>query len=145
MKAVKFDSKQKRFLDYMRVGRLGSTDGKTIHLVPICAVFDGEKFYMATHAKTRKVKNLRARPEATLLIDQYSEDWLRNVAVMMTGTVAVLDGGAEFDRAKNLLKAKFPQYNDIFPIETGVGVVLRFDPAAMVSWDYGAGEFNEPH
>jgi nitroimidazol reductase NimA-like FMN-containing flavoprotein (pyridoxamine 5'-phosphate oxidase superfamily) len=145
MKAVKFDTKQKRFLDYMRVGRLGSTDGKTIHLVPICPVFDGEKFYMASHAKTRKVKNLRVRPEATLLIDQYSEDWLRHVAVMMAGTVTVLDGGAEFDRAKSLLKAKFLQYNDIFPIETGEGVVLRFDPVSMVAWDYGAGEFNEPH
>jgi len=143
--AIEFTTKQKRFLDYMRVGRLGSTDGKSIHLVPICPVFDGEKFYMATHGKTRKVKNLRAHREATLLIDQYSEDWLRHVAVMMAGTVDVLDGGAEFERAKNLLKAKFSQYNELFPIEAGESVVLRFDPATVVSWDYAAGEFNEPH
>lgn len=145
MSAIEFTTKQKRFLDYMRVGRLGSTDGKSIHLVPICPVFDGEKIYMATHGKTRKVKNLRAHREATLLIDQYSEDWLRHVAVMMAGTVDVLDGGAEFERAKNLLKAKFSQYNELFPIEAGESVVLRFDPATVVSWDYAAGEFNEPH
>src|ERR1044071_1821319 len=145
MNAVKFDPKQKRFLDYMRVGRLGSTDGRAIHVVPVCPVFDGEKFYMATHAKTGKVKNLRAHREATLLIDQYSEDWLRHVAVMMTGAVDVLDGGAEFDRAKNLLKAKFSQYGELFPITAGESFILLFDPVTTVSWDYAAGEFNEPH
>ncbi len=113
--------------------------------MPICPVFDGEKFYRATHARTRKVKNLRARREATLLIDQSSEDWLRPAAVMMTGAVEVLAGGAEFERAKNLREAKFSRYRELFPIAAGESVVLRFDPATAVSRDYAAGEFNEPH
>jgi nitroimidazol reductase NimA-like FMN-containing flavoprotein (pyridoxamine 5'-phosphate oxidase superfamily) len=54
MDMVKFSEKEIRFLNYMRVGRLATTDGEAIHVVPICPVFDGTFFYMATHAKTRK-------------------------------------------------------------------------------------------
>ena len=85
MGIVKFSEKEIRFLNYMRVGRLATTDGEGIHLVPICPVFDATVFYMATHAKTRKVRNLRKNNKATLLIDQYSEDWMRHVAAMMMG------------------------------------------------------------
>jgi nitroimidazol reductase NimA-like FMN-containing flavoprotein (pyridoxamine 5'-phosphate oxidase superfamily) len=145
MGAVKFSEKEIRFLNYMRVGRLGTTDGEAIHLVPICPVFDGNAFYMATHAKTRKVRNLRKNKDATLLIDQYSEDWMRHVATMMTGTVDVIEQGAEFEKAKALLKAKFQQYSELFPIEAGESVILRFNPAKAVTWDYVSGEFNEPH
>ncbi len=53
--SVKFSEKEIRFLKHMRVGRLATTDSEAIHLVPICPVFDGTVFYMATHAKTRKV------------------------------------------------------------------------------------------
>jgi nitroimidazol reductase NimA-like FMN-containing flavoprotein (pyridoxamine 5'-phosphate oxidase superfamily) len=54
MDMVKFSEKEIRFLNYMRVGRLATTDGEAIHVVPICPVFDGTFFYMATHAKTSK-------------------------------------------------------------------------------------------
>jgi nitroimidazol reductase NimA-like FMN-containing flavoprotein (pyridoxamine 5'-phosphate oxidase superfamily) len=145
MSTVKFSEKEIRFLNYMRVGRLGTTDGKAIHLVPICPVFDGSVFYMATHGKTRKVRNLREHNQATLLIDQYSEDWMRHVAIMMTGTIDVLDQGAEFDKAGTLLKGKFHQYNELFPIKAGESVILRFSPGSAVTWDYVVGEMNEPH
>ena len=145
MSAVKFSEKQVRFLNYMRVGRLGTMDGQAIHLVPICPVFDGTAFYMATHAKTRKIRNLRKSNEATLLIDQYSEDWMRHVAMMMTGTVDIIEKGSEFEKAKTLLRAKFQQYNELFPIEEGESVIMRFNPAKAVTWDYVVGELREPH
>ena len=91
--SVKFSEKEIRFLNYMRVGRLATTDGEAVHLVPICPVFDGTIFYMATHAKTRKDRNLRKNNKATLLVDQYSEDWMRHVATMMTGTVDIVENG----------------------------------------------------
>jgi len=140
-----FSEKEIRFLNYMRVGHLASTDGDAIHLVPICPVFDGTVFYMATHAKTRKVRNLRKHNKATLLIDQYSEDWMRHVAAMMTGTVDIVDKGAEFDRAKALLEAKYQQYNELFPIKEGESVIMCFKPTKLVTWDYLLGELNEPH
>jgi nitroimidazol reductase NimA-like FMN-containing flavoprotein (pyridoxamine 5'-phosphate oxidase superfamily) len=145
MAMVKFSEKEIRFLNYMRVGRLATADGEAIHLVPICPVFDGSVFYMATHAKTRKVRNLRQNNRASLLIDQYSEDWLRHVAAMLTGTVDIIEKGQEFERAKALLEAKYQQYNELFPIKEDESVILRFTPTKAVTWDYAVGELREPH
>ena len=68
MGELKFSEKEIRFLNYMRVGRLATADGEAIHLVPICPVFDGTIFYMATHAKTREVRNLRKNNKAPNLL-----------------------------------------------------------------------------
>jgi nitroimidazol reductase NimA-like FMN-containing flavoprotein (pyridoxamine 5'-phosphate oxidase superfamily) len=145
MDTVKFSEKEIRFLNYMRVGRLATTDGEAIHLVPIRPVFDGAVFYMATHAKTRKVRNLRKNHKATFLIDQDSEDWMRHVGTMMTGTVDIIEKGPEFEKAKVLLEAKYQQYNELFPIKEGESVILRFKPTKAVTWDYVVGELREPH
>ena len=145
MDTVKFSEKEIRFLNYMRVGRLATMDGEAIHVVPICPAFDGNVFYMATHAKTRKVTNLRKNNKATLLIDQYSEDWMRHVEVMMTGIVEIVEKGQQFEKAKALLEAKFQQYNELFPIKQGESVILCFKPTKSVTWDYVVGELHEPH
>jgi nitroimidazol reductase NimA-like FMN-containing flavoprotein (pyridoxamine 5'-phosphate oxidase superfamily) len=144
MDMVKFSEKETRFLNYMRVGRLATTDGEAIHVVPICPVFDGTVFYMATHAKTRKVRNLRKNNKATLLIDQYSEDWMRHVATMTAGTVDVIEKDSEFEKAKALLEAKFQQYNELFPIREGESVILCFKPTKAATRDYVVGELHEP-
>jgi len=145
MAIVNFSDKEIRFLKYSRVGHLASMDGKDIHLVPICPVFDGKDFYMGTHAKTKKVRNLRNQNLATLILDQYSEDWMRHVAVMMTGIVEIIEKGADFERGKALLVAKFQQYQELFPIHEGESVIMCFKPTKVVSWDYIAGELTEPN
>jgi hypothetical protein len=53
MAMVKFSENAVRFLNYARVGRIATTDGEDIHLVPLCPVFDGDVFFMATQARTR--------------------------------------------------------------------------------------------
>jgi nitroimidazol reductase NimA-like FMN-containing flavoprotein (pyridoxamine 5'-phosphate oxidase superfamily) len=145
MATVKFSENAVRFLNYARVGRLATTDGEDIHLSPLCPVFDGDVFFMATHARTRKVRNLRKYHKATFILDQYSEDWMRNVAVMMTGTVDIVENGPEFERAKTLLEGKYQQYKELFPIKEGESVILCFKPTKAVTWDYILGEFREPH
>jgi nitroimidazol reductase NimA-like FMN-containing flavoprotein (pyridoxamine 5'-phosphate oxidase superfamily) len=139
------NEKQIRFLTYMRVARLGTTDGRRIHVTPICPVYAGGVLYMGTHAKTRKVRNLRRNPTATLLVDQYCEDWTRHVGAMLEGPVEILERGAEFDTARRLLEAKFPQYPALFPIREGESVILRLAPERAATWDYAAGELLEPH
>jgi nitroimidazol reductase NimA-like FMN-containing flavoprotein (pyridoxamine 5'-phosphate oxidase superfamily) len=145
MPTVTFSEKDRRFLEHVRVGRLAVRDGDAIQLVPMCPVFDGVRFYMATHGRTRKVRNLRADGRATLLLDQYSEDWTRNLGIMLAGTASVVDAGPEFEKGKALLEAKFRQYTTMFPITPGESVVIRFEPAKRVTWDYAAGEVREPH
>lgn len=143
--AVTFSEKDTRFLQLVRVGRIAMHDGERIHLVPLCPVFADGVFYMATDANTKKVRKLREDGTATLLLDQYSEDWMRNVGIMVNGTAEILERGPEFDKAKALLEAKFQQYEKLFPIEAGETVVICFRPTRRVGWDYAAGEINEPH
>jgi hypothetical protein len=70
---------------------------------------------------------------------------MRHVAVMMTGTVDIIEHGAEFEQAKALLEAKYQQYKELFPIKEGESVILCFRPTKAVSWDYLLGELREPH
>lgn len=145
MDAVTFSEKEIRFLQYVRVGRLATRRDDDVHIVPMCPVLDAGVFYMASAARTRKVANLRRAPGATLLLDQYSEDWMRNVGIMVTGAAEILERGPEFERGRALLEAKFQQYRTLFPIREGESVVIRFRPTGKATWDYAAGELNEPH
>jgi nitroimidazol reductase NimA-like FMN-containing flavoprotein (pyridoxamine 5'-phosphate oxidase superfamily) len=140
-----FSESEMRFLKHVRVGRLATRDGEEVHVIPICPVFDVGVFYMATHGNTRKIRNLLKNSQATLLLDQYSEDWMRNVGVMVTGSADVVRQGPEFEKGKALLETKFQQYASLFPIKQGESVVICFKPAKKVGWDYIAGELREPH
>lgn len=68
-----------------------NTDG-TPHLTPIWFRFDGGRLYLPTGSTSRKVRNLRARPDATVLIDQRQPACHR--WALATGTASIL-GGAE--------------------------------------------------
>ena len=70
---------------------------------------------------------------------------MRHVGTMMTGAVDIVENGPEFKKRKALLQSKYLQYDALFSIKQGEGVILRFQPARVVIWDYGAGELNEPH
>jgi PPOX class probable F420-dependent enzyme len=63
------------------VARLATTDpdGRP-HLVPIVFAVDGDTLYSAVDRKPkrsrtlRRIENARARPDVTILVDQYEED-----------------------------------------------------------------------
>ena len=68
-----------------RVARLATIDpdGRA-HLVPIVFVLDGETLYTAVDSKPkrsrrlRRIENARERPDVTVLVDEYEEDWARS-------------------------------------------------------------------
>lgn len=99
------------------VARLGTIDpdGRP-HLVPIVFALDGETLYSAVDAKRkrsrrlRRVENARERPDVTVLVDHYEEDWDQLWWVRLRGRARVLDGGDEAERALRLLAAKYEQY-----------------------------------
>ena len=101
-----------------RVARLGTAEeAGRIHLVPICFALTGDTVYGAVDGKPkrsrelRRLRNVRARPWATVLVDHYEEDWSRLWWVRISGAARVLDvAGDEEARAIALLVAKYPQY-----------------------------------
>jgi PPOX class probable F420-dependent enzyme len=120
-----------------RVARLATTDpdGRP-HLVPIVFVLDGRTLYSAVDRKPkrsrtlRRIENARARPDVTILVDHYEDDWSRLWWVRLRGRARVLDDGAERKRALALLAEKYPQYR----AEAPDGAVLAVDVAEVREW-----------
>jgi len=120
-----------------RVARLATTDpdGRP-HLVPIVFAVSGGTLYSAVDRKPkrsstlRRIENARARPDVTVLIDHYDEDWSRLWWTRLRGRARVLDDGVERERALVLLAEKYPQYRESPPD----GPVLAVDLDEVRSW-----------
>jgi PPOX class probable F420-dependent enzyme len=123
------------------VARLATTEpnGRP-HLVPIVFVLDGEKLYSAVDAKPkrsrrlRRVANARERPDVTVLVDHYEDDWSRLWWVSLRGRARVLEAGEEAERALRLLVDKYEQYRREPPGRP----VLAVDILEWRSWDASA-------
>jgi PPOX class probable F420-dependent enzyme len=120
-----------------RVARLATTDADgRPHLVPIVFAVDGDTLYSAVDSKPkrspklRRIENARARPEVTILVDHYEEDWRRLWWMRLRGRARVLDDGDEREHAVALLTAKYPQYR----VEPPPGPVLAVDVTEVRSW-----------
>jgi PPOX class probable F420-dependent enzyme len=100
-----------------RVGHLATVrpDGRP-HVVVCCFALDGDRLWTAVDAKPKattrlqRLANVRAHPWASLLVDHYEEDWDRLWWVRVDGAAAVLEEGAERERAVAALVAKYAQY-----------------------------------
>jgi PPOX class probable F420-dependent enzyme len=104
-------------LSSARVGRLATVrpDGRP-HVVVCCFAVEGDRLWTAVDEKPKsgvplqRLENVRANPQASLLVDHYEEDWERLWWVRVDGAAAVLDKGNEEERAIALLTARYPQY-----------------------------------
>ena len=110
-------------------------DGRP-HLVPIVFALDGDTLYSAVDRKPkrsqtlRRIENARARPDVTILVDHYDDDWSQLWWIRLRGRARVLDGGDERERALELLAEKYPQYRDAPPD----GPVLAVDVTDVREW-----------
>lgn len=110
-------------------------DGRA-HLVPIVFALDGDTLYSAVDRKPkrsrtlRRIENARARPDVTVLVDHYENDWSRLWWIRLRGRARVLDGGEERLHALALLAAKYPQYRE----EPPDGPVLAVDVDEARCW-----------
>jgi PPOX class probable F420-dependent enzyme len=119
------------------VGRLATvtTDGRP-HVVPCCFALSADTMYSAVDHKPkstrllRRIANLRANPNATLLVDHYADDWSTLWWVRADGTGRILDAGADLANAIGLLVEKYTQYRD----EPPAGPVIAIDVTTWRAW-----------
>jgi PPOX class probable F420-dependent enzyme len=120
-----------------RVARLATIDpdGRP-HLVPIVFALEGDTLYSAVDRKPkrsttlRRIENARVRPDVTVLVDHYEDDWSRLWWIRLRGRARVLDEGEERERALELLREKYPQYVE----EPPEGPVLAVDVTDVREW-----------
>ena len=125
-----------------RVGRLATVDAAGQPLVvPVCYVYDGERCYSAVDGKPKRTRNLKrlrnlaGNPRVSLAVDHYDEDWRALRYVIVQGRGDVLESGAEFSRAIDLLVAKYPQYAEL-RLDRTAGAVVRITPERIFSWRF---------
>lgn len=119
------------------VGRLATVTVDGIpHLVPCCFALDGDTIYSAVDQKPkstrllRRLANLRANPNAALLVDHYADDWSTLWWVRADGAGRILETGPDVTSAIALLVAKYHQYRE----EPPAGPVIALDVSTWRSW-----------
>ena len=123
----------RRLLETARVARLGLLDESDApRVLPVTfALFEGA-LWSAIDSKPKRpgeparVRRLRRRPEAALLVDVYDDDWSQLAWVELRGRVAVEPLGPALDA----LAAKYPQYRSQPP----PGPLLRLAPERVSCW-----------
>jgi PPOX class probable F420-dependent enzyme len=123
---------QRHLLAEARVGRLATVDAAgNPHVVPVCFVLDGNAVYWAVDHKPkasrrlRRLANIEAHPLAQLVVDHFAEDWSELWWVRVSADAAVLEPGAEAERALDLLAAKYRQYRERRPDGPVVRLAVR--------------------
>ena len=109
---------QARFLASCRVGHLATADVRaTPNLVPVCFVVSEGALYITIDQKPKgdiralkRLRNIAENPVAAFVADRWDEDWTRLGWVMLRGPAEVLADGAEHDRAQELLRSRYRQY-----------------------------------
>ena len=128
------------FLDHHRVARFATADpGGQPHIVPICYAVSGDSVYFTIDEKPKRltgkplkrIRNLQQNPHVALVVDRYDEDWTRLGWVMVQGEAALLDNGEEHSKAQRLLKARYPQLDEMQISELPV-IAIRIK--RVVSW-----------
>ena len=120
-------------VDGARVARLGLLDERDLPrvLALTFVVWEGAVWSAVDRKPKRtpepaRVRRLRRRPEAALLVDSYDDDWTRLAWVELRGRVSIEPLGPALDA----LAAKYPQYVD----ERPQGPLLRLAPERFTCW-----------
>ena len=130
----------RHFLHHHRVARFATADpGGQPHIVPICYAVSGDSVYFTIDEKPKRltdkplkrIRNLQQNPHVALVVDRYDEDWTRLGWVMVQGEAALLDNGEEHSKAQRLLKARYPQLDEMQISELPV-IAIRIK--RVVSW-----------
>lgn len=106
------------------------------HVIPISPVLDLDRVVLASEYATVHVRNIRESPRVSLAVDEYHEDWDMLRAVMVFGAAQIIESGYEWERIKNLLEEKYPQYPEQAPITAGETVMLDIPIDRIVTWGF---------
>jgi hypothetical protein len=127
--SVELSPQDAAFVRDQPVARLGTAmPGGGVHVVPICPALDDDgRIYVATEPG-QKVTNMQSDPRVGLTFDAYDDDWSKIRRVSVRGTAALHTDGPWWGRGRELLYAKFPQYEPEAEIVRGRTVIVVVEP-----------------
>ena len=131
-------------LDRWPVARLATIapDGRP-HQVPIVFARAGGRLWSPVDGKPKRggelarVRHLRARPQASLLLDEYGPNWDALWWIRIDARAEIVEGASRdvpaIAAALEALEAKYPQYAEV-PVLREDGELLAFRPERVTSW-----------
>jgi PPOX class probable F420-dependent enzyme len=119
------------------VARLATAgpDGRP-HLVPVVFAVHEQVVYTAVDAKPkttqrlRRLTNIEANPQVSLLVDHYDDDWAQLWWVRADGIATIHHDDSAADAGLDLLRAKYAQYQSV----SLDGPVIAVDVRRWSSW-----------
>ncbi|HEX2043739.1 MAG TPA: TIGR03668 family PPOX class F420-dependent oxidoreductase [Acidimicrobiales bacterium] len=113
------DAELRRRVQRAPVARLATVrpDGGP-HVVPITFALEGDTVVTAVDHKPKtttslqRLRNIEARPAASVLVDHYDDDWSNLWWVRGDGAARIVTGGTEREQAVERLGAKYEQYRE---------------------------------
>jgi PPOX class probable F420-dependent enzyme len=131
-------------LAHWPVARLATrTPAGRPHAVPVVFARFAGALFVPVDGKPKsgrplaRVRNLRAHPEACLLLDHYAPAWDALWWLRVDGRAEVLEGAGDLpEGAVAALRAKYPQYAEV-PLFRGEPTALRLLPERVSSWCAG--------
>ena len=131
---------QDRFLRSARTGHLATADAKgRPQVVPVCFVFDGQAIYSVLDAKPkttplrqlRRVKNILANPQVSLVVDHYEENWDKLQYILVSGDAELRESDEKWVVAIAMLREKYPQYQEM---DLDQSPVIKITPVRYSPW-----------
>jgi len=133
------DATLQEFLRGRHIATLGTenADG-TIHLTAVWYLFESGCLFVATSSRSRKARNLAARPKASLMVDLRKPGTERGVTA--AGRVEVISGGQS--REINLrIHSRYLSAGALSDPHVGPAfasfddVTIRLTPVSWTTWD----------
>ena len=138
------DPREVAFLVAARTAILATIDPKgRPRLVPVCFIvdaIDGIRVITPIDDKPKatddkralaRVRDIRARPEVSLLVERWDEDWAKLGWLRLTGQATLLEPDDVPPDAVERLRIKYPQYA-IHALESSPMIAIDIDRAT--SW-----------
>ena len=110
-------------------------------MIPVCYAFDGVTIYSVLDAKPkstslrqlRRVRNILANPQVSLVVDHYEDDWSRLRYALVSGEASLLQEGREWADAIAMLRKKYPQYREM---DLDESPVIKITPSRFTPWSF---------
>jgi len=137
--------RERLFLSRRKVGHLATADRRGApHVVPVCFAIEGDALYITVDEKPKRadvplkrLRNIAENPAVAVTVDRYDDDWTRLGWVMLRGRAEILTDGTEHARAQDVLRARYPQLNDM---RIGSLPVIAVRVERVTSWGNLAAE-----
>jgi PPOX class probable F420-dependent enzyme len=138
---AELDDARVRLLDGRHIAALATIrpDG-LIHLTALWYLYEDGLLYVATGSGTRQVRNIEARPTASLMVDTRVPGFERGVTA--SGTADLIRGG-EAQPLRRRIQARYLTERALGDarvggsFDAGDDVVIRLTPRTWVWWDMG--------